>query len=278
MTSNNKKKNLITVIALGALAVAVAFGAVAYHSATASAPTAAASANTSALPMGKGGMRGGGYTEEQLAAALGITTDELTAAYQAAREAAIQQALDQGLITQAQADQLKANSGDHPAGGRWDGWLAQNGIDYDALLAEALGITVDELQTAYTQAFNAAIDQAVTDGKLTQEQAELQKGQRALYADEKFQASMQSAYEVAVKQAVSDGVITQAQADLILANQTEAGPGGGHDFGGLPGTGPMDGGRGGGPHGRGGVPGDNAPNQGGAPVNPNAPVTPDAQS
>ena len=40
------------------------------------------------------------------------------------------------------------------------------------------------------------------------------KGQRALYADKSFQASMQTAFDTAVKQAVSDGVITQTQADF----------------------------------------------------------------
>lgn len=263
------RKKLITVFSLGALAVAVAIGAVAYRSATAAAPTATALSNSSALPFGRGGggmKDGGGYTKQDLATALGISVDDLTAAYKTAREAAIKQAVDQGLITQAQADQLNADGDAEPFGGRWDGWLAQNGIDFDALLAKALGITVEQLQTAYTQAFNASIDQAVTDGKLTQEQADLKKGQHALDADKNFQISMQSAYESAVKQAVADGVITQAQADLILANQNTMGPGGGDDFGGPPGFGPFDGGRGG-PHNRGDVPGD-----------PNAPATPSAQS
>ena len=264
------RRKLITAFSLGALAIAVAIGAVAYRSATAAPSNVAVPSYSNSLPMGRGvgGMKdGGGYTNEDLANALGISVDDLTAAYKTAREAAIQQAVDQGLITQAQADQLSADGAAYPFGGRWEGWLVQNGIDFDALLASALGITTDQLQVAFTQAYNARIDQAVADGKLTQEQADLQKGQHALYADKNFQASMQTAYESAVKQAVADGVITQAQADLILENQNNMGPGGMMGLDGPHGLGP-DGGRGVGPHARGGT----------APDSQDAPTTPQAQS
>ena len=88
-----------------------------------------------------------------------------------------------------------------------------------------MGITTDELQAAYTKAAEARIDQAVADGKLTQEQADLMKGQRALSADQSFKSAMQTAFEAAVKQAVSSGVITQAQADLILQAASQKGDG-----------------------------------------------------
>jgi hypothetical protein len=133
--------------------------------------------------------------------------------------------------------------------------MSQNGIDYEALLAEALGITPEKLQEAKTQAFNASIDQAVTDGKLTQEQADLMKGRQALFSSESFRTAMQTAYEAAIKAAVSSGVITQAQADLILeqaGNRFDGmrglGPGFG-DFGGPGGFGPDFGSRGPGRHG-----------------------------
>ncbi len=248
------RKKLITVLSLGALVVALAVGAVAYRSATAAAAAPTAANNNSLSPMDRGlggGFRNGpagNYTNEDLANALGITVDELNTAYQNANAAALKQAVEQGLITQAQADQLSANGSAFPFGGRWDGWLSQNGVDYNALLAEALGISVDKLQAAYTQAYNARIDQAVTDGNLTQAQADLMKGQRALYADKNFQSSMQTAFESAVNQAVTNGVITQAQADQILQNQASVGFGSLRDFGGLPGFGPSDGGRGFGPH------------------------------
>jgi hypothetical protein len=183
----------------------------------------------------------GDYTREDLANALGITVDELNAAYEDAYTAALNDAVTQGLITQAQADQLASNGNAFPFGNRWDGWLTQNGIDFNAYLADALGVSVDELKAAYQSATFANIDQAVTDGNLTQEQSDLIKGQYALKNDSTFQASMKSAYTDAVNQAVASGVITQAQADLILSqNNGEFMPG----MGGLGGHG--------GPHGHGG--------------------------
>jgi ribosomal protein S20 len=168
---------------------------------------------------------------------LGITVEQLNTAFQTANQAALDQAVQKGLITQAQADELKSRGATFPFGGRWSGWLSQNGIDYQALLADALGITVDQLNAAYITAHNAAIDQAVADGRLTQEQADLMKGEYALKNNQNFQTAMKNAFEAAVKQAVTEGVITQAQADQILANQDGmglrgfGGPGFGGDFG-----------------------------------------------
>ena len=233
---------------VGVMAITITLGAVVYRSASAS-PSANQAADTSgddttsATPSGKG--PGGShvrYSDDDLAAALGITVDELTAAKQKAHETALAQAVEQGLITQAQADELAAN------GTNWNGWMAKNGLDYDALLAEALGINVEKLQAAYTQAYNASIDQAVSDGTLTQEQADLRKGQYALRIDKTFLSSMQTAFEAAVKQAVENGVITQAQADQILANATSKGAGSFLNMGDSHGPG---GGHGGGRHGRG---------------------------
>ncbi len=220
-----KPKKLIFLFTLGALAIATALGAVLYRTVKAAEPAqswAAQAANTNNLSgnPGKGFAGGarGGYSDQDLATALGISVDELSAATQKANQAALKQAVAQGLITQAQADDITTNNSAFPLGGRWADWLSQKGIDFDALLADALGITVDKLQAAYLQAYNTRIDQAVTDGTLTQVQADLMKGQNALYANKAFQSAMQTAFESAVKQAVTDGVITQAQADQILAN------------------------------------------------------------
>jgi polyhydroxyalkanoate synthesis regulator phasin len=258
-------KKTITILSVGALAVAAVFGVIAYRTVraqetTPTAPAAPGPSNPGPGHPGFGRGFGGGYSNEDLANALGITVDELTAAYQKADSAMLDQAVKDGLITQAQADQLKAKTAGFPFGGPWEGWLNQSGIDYNALLADALGITVEKLQTAYTQAFNARIDQAVTAGNLTQDQADLMKGEYALRNSQSFQSAMQSAYQNAVKQAVTDGVITQAQADQILKNGNGIEPGG---FGELPGRGFGDFGR----HGGWG---------GGAPPNPASPQTPDA--
>jgi hypothetical protein len=219
------RKKLITITIVGALGAVALFGAFAYGTVRAAKSVLAASSqNVPLLNVSKG--IGGGSTQEDLANALGITVEELQAARQQANEAAIDQALADGLITQAQADQLKARENAFPFAGRWGGWMSQNGIDYEALLAEALGITPEKLQEAKNQAFQANIDQAVTDGKLTQEQADLMKGQQALYTNDAFRSAMQSAFETAVNAAVSSGVITQAQADAILENA-------GNGFGGM---------------------------------------------
>jgi hypothetical protein len=248
-----QRTKLITIISVGALVIAAAFGAVAYRSAKASALAASPFTVTVNGPVSSDayGRGTGGYSGEDLANALGITVEELTAAKQQAREAMLAQAVESGLITQAQADALKAEESSRPwhRGGLLSSTdLVEGGIDYEAELANALGITGEQLQAAYSQASLARIEQAVADGKLTQEQADLMIGQKALYADETFQASMQAAYEAAVAQAVKDGVITQAQADLILENSNGLNFRGSH---GLPGMDTFKG-----DHGRGGLGGE----------------------
>ncbi|GIV78434.1 MAG: hypothetical protein KatS3mg050_2828 [Litorilinea sp.] len=44
--------------------------------------------------------------------------------------------------------------------------------DYAQALADALGVTLEELQAAVTQAQEAAVQQAVDDGLITQAQAD----------------------------------------------------------------------------------------------------------
>ncbi len=243
-----KRTVLITTALVGVLAVVTVFGAATYRTAL------AATGNRSGQPaqgiaqggfapatlaqgadlsvMDRGG-RGGG-SDEALAKALGITTDELQAAYTKAYEAALAQSVKDGQITQAQADEM---------GGRGIGRMHLEGIDFDALLAEALGVSVDDLQAARLEARNAEIDQAVADGNMTQEQADLIKARQALADSQSFQDALQAAYESAVQQALKDGVITQAQADLILAEGPNGfGPMGGPDGPGGPGG---HGGRGG---------------------------------
>jgi hypothetical protein len=130
-------------------------------------------------------------------------------------------------------------------------------FDYDAFMADALGVTLDELQAARQAARDAALDQAVAEGVVTAEQAELMKAGQALrqYIDhqeiisevlgidvadleaarqegkslsylfgelglepEDVQEAMQSAYEDAIQQAVADGVITDTQAEQLQEN------------------------------------------------------------
>ena len=60
-------------------------------------------------------------------------------------------------------------------------------FDYDAFIAEELGVTVEELQAARKAAHDAALEQAVSEGVITEDQAELIKAGRALreYIDHK---------------------------------------------------------------------------------------------
>jgi formaldehyde-activating enzyme involved in methanogenesis len=223
---------------------------------------------------GRGGAFGDQIDYQQLLAdALGINVDQLQAAYENARTAAIQQAVEQGLITQEQADEMLVWGG---FGGRGFGFfgfrhapkdVTGGTIDEEALLAQALNISVDDLQAAREEANQAAIAQAVEQGIITQEQADEMQAHRnlqsylnrdallakalgmslddlkAAYANGEtlstlmsqhgldaatVHANLQTAYNEALAQAVTDGVITQAQADEL---QNRPGFGFGMPFG-----------------------------------------------
>jgi len=228
-----KFRKTTNLLVIGTLSLVAILGIFTYRSVSAQATTPTAPAQTSpnkAMPGRLQGGKHGGYTQEELAAALGIDTETLQAAYQTANKAALDLAVSQGIITQEQADQYLANGveGRHAGGFVM---LKASGIDYETLLADALGIITDELKAAQKEAFSTAIDNAVAAGTLTQEQADLMKGQNTLYSNDKFQTSMQAAFEAAVNQAVSDGLITQAQADQILASQSGTQGFGKHGFG-----------------------------------------------
>ena len=148
-----------------------------------------------------------------LAKALNITPEQLQTAQQQARDTALDQAVTAGQITQAQADRMKQMGVGHMP--YWG-----SGADDKTLLAKALGITVDQLNTAQEQVQKTILDQAVAGGRLTQAQADQRLAQEKLqnYLGDR----MQTAYQQAVKDAVTAGVITQAQADQILQSN---GPG-----------------------------------------------------
>jgi hypothetical protein len=287
-----KQKRFLSLVVVGALAIVGVFGAFAYRTVSAQTPTttpAAPDAYPAAPPTQKGttpparpghdkgpwGNVQGTNPDQQLADALGITLEKLQAAETTANADALKEAVAQGLLTQAQADQLSANAANRPHFGEFDRFGANSGIDYNALLAKALGITTDQLQTARQKVQDDNLAAAVTSGAMTQAQADLIKAREALANNSAFQANLKSAYEAALKQAVTDSTITQAQADAILADQA-AKPG----FPGLPGFGPgrgFDGGFGG-PGGHRGGPGlPGGPNNGTNQTNPASP-TPTAPS
>jgi uncharacterized protein (DUF433 family) len=182
-----KKAKWITLIfGFGMLATlvagVVAFGFTTTASAQAAVPEGAQS-GTFVHPGGRGfpGRPVGG--NEYLAEALGISVETLEAAHEEARQAALQMAVDQGLITQEQADAIRSGEflprrGFGGFKGEWFG--SENGIDREVLLADALNIDVEELQVAREEARAAGLAQALEDGVITPEQLETMQAMQAL--------------------------------------------------------------------------------------------------
>ena len=99
-----------------------------------------------------------------------------------------------------------------------EGWLSDYEEEMQAALAEALGMSVAEL------------DAALAAGQTMPQIIEAQG-----VDPETLHTAMQAALAEVVAQAVNDGVLTQEQADLILAHADRPGPGafgGGQTFGG----------------------------------------------
>ncbi|MDX1436498.1 MAG: hypothetical protein R3335_06795 [Anaerolineales bacterium] len=243
-------KRTVSILGAGAVVAVMGLGLMAFQSGSAQASAPRQAAFSELAHPGRGG---GG---EFLAEALGIALEELEAAHEQAMETAVEEAVEAGLITEAQADAILSGQGRF--GGRMGGWLAQGGIDFNAHLADALGITVEELQAAHEQAAELQLEAAVESGRITQEQADLMQARKALTSSDNFRTAMRAAFESAVEAAVESGLITQAQADLILENLPEDGGLGG--FGGRRGPGGFNHPGGfGGPHG---------------PISPQAPASP----
>jgi hypothetical protein len=190
-----------------------------------------AGADVDASPTFHRGGIPGGAGDEFLADALGVTVEELQAARLSAGEAALQQAVDEGLLTQAQADALleRGMLGRFRFGGPHHGWLVSQ-IDQEALLADALGVTVDQLRDARQVALANGLAQAVEDGTITQEQADLMLARQSLmdYLQEQgLEDSLRALLEETVQQAVEAGVITQEQAETFLSDGKRFGKFGG---------------------------------------------------
>lgn len=170
--------------------------------------------------------RDAGTTLTDLAIEQGLTVAEMESKLESARTAAIDAALAAGDITQEQADEMQARMAEgKPAGDRkHDGPLSEY---MDAAIAEAFGITVEELQ-ALEDAGQTLKDLAIEQNLTVEE----------------FQAKTEAARTAAIDAALADGAITQEQADLMKERLAD-GPHGGMDDGFGPGG--HGGGRGGGP-------------------------------
>jgi len=151
-----------------------------------------------------------GKTIFDLADELDVDMEEVRAAMQAARDEALKKAVEDGLLTQEQADRFQERMGpvefdasrfpkERPEGLEWPDrdWLRRDNVD--AAIADALGLTVDELGAARE------------DGKSLAALAE-----EAGVAFDEVQDSIQAARADAIQQAVEDGQLTQEQADRLL--------------------------------------------------------------
>ncbi|MCP4166068.1 MAG: hypothetical protein GY759_09270 [Chloroflexi bacterium] len=173
---------------------------------------------------GAKGSFGGPRQDTYLLEALDVTAEELQAAHEEASAAALAQAVDEGLLTQEQADAMQERGSRFGGFGKIGkfGRFGSSTIDREALLADALDITVDDLKAAREKAKDAALAKAVADGKITQEQVDQREAHQALrdyLSEQGLQDNMRLLYEDAVNEAVAAGVITQEQADQILSNQ-----------------------------------------------------------
>jgi len=201
----NRKMWLILPL-IGGLVVALALGVMAF--------TPGVAANISQSPLleeddtdetfpwkgGFGGfrgfMRGGRFGfgtsfdyDAFIAEELGVSDSELQAARQAAQEAALDQAVAEGIISAEQAELIKA------------GQALRQYIDHQEILNQALGIDAADLEAARE------------DGK----SLPYLFGELGLEPEE-IQAALQSAYEDAIQEAVDDGVITDSQAEQLQEN------------------------------------------------------------
>jgi len=152
--------------------------------------------------------RTAGKSPFDLAQEKGVEVTQVQEALQAGQKAALAQAVTDGKITQAQADQMLLHGGPGGRGGRggaMHGVLAEYQGLVDAEIAKALGMTVEELTAAKTAGKTLAT--------LAQE-----KGVEVA----KLQEAAQVGHAAALAQAVTDGKITQAQADQMLLH---GGPG-----------------------------------------------------
>jgi len=140
--------------------------------------------------MGKFGVGGELEYDSFLADALGITIQELQDAHSEARAGMLEEAVAQGLVMEEQVKQMGARR------------ALMEYIDHEALLAEALGISVEDLQAAREadKSLSTLFDELELEPETVRE-------------------AMQAVYEKAVQEAVGAGVITQTQADQILEGE-----------------------------------------------------------
>ena len=166
-----------------------------------------------------------GQTPQEIAQAQGIDWADVEAALQAAAEDHLQQAVDDGKLTQEQADAILERMAEHPfdggafmkgpggrgqfggrPGGQFGGHLGGPQMNRGNELAEVLGMSQEDFQSALEEGRRQALVNIVEDQGMTMEEV--------------AQALFDKAVE-RLDSAVADGKLTQEQADQILEKVTE---------------------------------------------------------
>lgn len=169
----NIKKAIYMVIGSG-LTLAIAAGAFFFVGTTFAANDVVENVNAfvSGEEMERRGRRGGQGPKGDptaLADALGIPVEELEAANDAVKAAKLAAAVDAGIITEDEAAEIEAGEARLPKSALRD---AEFEFDKEAALADALGVTIEELESAKESAKAAQLAQLVEDGVLTQAEAD----------------------------------------------------------------------------------------------------------
>jgi len=150
---------------------------------------------------------------DKLAAALNIQRPALDSAITSAGNSTADAAVQQGTLTQAQADALKARIAAGDAGALWGGHGGPGGPRLDGVqqaifdaTAKALNITTDELKT-----------------QLHSGQTLAQLAQAHGTTEQAVTTAAVAAAKTQLAQAVTNGTLTQAQADSIYAQLQQRG-------------------------------------------------------
>lgn len=146
----------------------------------------------------------------ELAEAQGVEVETVKAAVQAYRETAVADAIEAGIITEEQGEQLLNHEGKRRGkrAGRFGGLVDR--ADVQTAVADALGISVEDLQAA-KEAGTSIEDLAAENG------VEM----------ETIQEAVQAVKETAVQEALEAGTITEEQAERILSGEGRQGRQGG---------------------------------------------------
>jgi hypothetical protein len=155
-----------------------------------------------------------GRFREAVAGILGISVDEYDAAVEQAREQVVGEALDEGWLTEEQAEKMQERFEQGP-GGRMvggfmkapRGFMGRGETSLVSVAAEALDMSVEDLHAE------------LKDGKTIAELAE-EKGVDTQGIIDAYLAGL----EENLAQAVEDGKITQNQADWMLEQAAERAP------------------------------------------------------